>query len=136
MQTNFFRAFAFRFIIIFFVFKISKIFLQQYQNIAAMSMPKKVVGVPMQPKYAGQHGVPLQLNIDSQHAQYSEDLLPPPSPVSSSYSELRRATENPYPTMPIYPSTSHHPQHTYANIYHSDYAYTSYQPSNLRQVYR
>lgn len=101
-----------------------------------MSMPKKVVGVTEQPKYTNQHGVSLQLNIDSQSTQYSEDLLPPPSPVSSSYSELRRATENPYPTMPIYPSTSHHPQHTYANIYQSDYTYASYQPSSLRPVYR
>lgn len=102
-----------------------------------MSMPKKVIGVQMQPKYTDQHGIPLQLNIDAQQTQYSEDLLPPPSPVSSSYSELRRATENPYPTMPIYPSTSQHPpQHTYANIYQSDYTYASYQPSSLRAIYR
>lgn len=104
-------------------------------------MHKKVVGGPMQPKYSDQHGElpptgPLQLNIDAQSSQYSEDLLPPPSPVSSSYSELRRATENPYPTMPIYPSTSQHPQHTYANIYQSDYTYASYQPTSLRPIYR
>lgn len=78
---------------------------------------------------------PLQLNIDQQ-SHYNEDIMPPPSPVSSSYSELRRATENPYPTMPIYPSTSQHPQHTYANIYQSDYTYASYQPSSLRPIYR
>lgn len=101
-----------------------------------MSMPKKVVSVPMQAKYTDQRGIPLQLNIDAQPTQYSEDLLPPPSPVSSSYSELRRATENPYPTMPIYPSTSQHPQPTYANIYQSDYTYTSYHPSSMRPLYR
>lgn len=89
----------------------------------------------MQP-HGRMSSTPLQLNIDAQQSQYSEDLLPPPSPVSSSYSELRRATENPYPTMPIYPSTSQHPQHTYANIYQSDYTYASYQPSSLRPIYR
>lgn len=88
----------------------------------------------MQP-HGRMSSTPLQLNRES---QYSEDLLPPPSPVSSSYSELRRATENPYPQMPIYPSTSsmQHPQHTYANIYQSDYPYASYQPSSLRPIYR
>lgn len=99
-----------------------------------MSMHKNAVG-SMQPKYADQprrlSSTPLQLNIDAQQSHYNEELLPPPSPVSSSYSELRRATDNPYPTMPIYPSTSQHPQHTYAN-----YAYASYQPFNLRPIYR
>lgn len=107
---------------------------QQYQNIAAMSMHKNAV-CSMQPKYSDQQRrlSSTPLNIDAQQSQYSEDLLPPPSPVSSSYSELRRATENPYPPMPIYPSTSQHPQHTYANIYQSDYTYASYQPSSMRQ---
>lgn len=79
------------------------------------------------------HRLPLQLNladIDAQVNQYNEDLFPPPSPVSSSYSELRRATENHYPSIPIYPSTSQHPNHTYANIYQSDYTYASYQPNH------
>lgn len=77
--------------------------------------------------------MPLQLNladIDAQVHQYNEDSFPPPSPVSSSYSELRRATENHYPSIPIYPSTSQHPNHTYANIYQSDYTYASYQPNH------
>lgn len=111
---------------------------QQYQNVAAMSMHKNAMG-SMQPKYAEQQrrlsSIPLELSIDAQHG-ISQDMLPPPSPVSSSYSELRRATDNPYPTMPIYPSTSQHPQHTYANIYQSDYTYASYQPFNLRPIYR
>lgn len=81
--------------------------------------------------------MPLQLNlsnIESQQSHYSDDLHPPPSPVSSSYSELRRATENPYSTMPIYPSQAQHPNHTYANIYQSDYTYASYQPSSSHQA--
>lgn len=114
-------------------------FEQQYQNIAAVSMHKNTVS-PIQPIYSEQQrhlpSMPLQLNIDTQQSQYNEDSVQPPSPVSSSYSELRRATENPYPSMQIYPSTSQHPQHTYANIYQSDYTYASYQPPNLRPVYR
>lgn len=103
-------------------------------------MHKNGVG-PQQPMYSEQQrripsSMPLQLTIDAQQNQYNEDLLPPPSPVSSSYSELRRATENPYPSMSIYPSASQHPQHTYANIYQSDYMYASYQPSSLRPLYR
>lgn len=79
-----------------------------------------------------------------------EDLPPPPSPVSSSYSELRRATDNSYPTMPTYPSQNyqhlnnanilgHHGsggaigrndlmQQTYANSYQPDYG--TYVPSS------
>lgn len=79
--------------------------------------------------------VPLKLSIDAQQNNH-EELVQPPSPVSSSYSELRRATENPYPSMPVYPSTSQHSGHTYANVYQSDYTYASYQPSSLRPVYR
>lgn len=81
--------------------------------------------------------IPLQLslaNIDYHHHQYCGDLLPPPSPVSSSYSELRRATDNAFPPMPIYPSTSQLPNHTYANLYQSDYTYASYQPPSSHQA--
>lgn len=99
-----------------------------------------VIGSMQQPIYMDQQrrmpSVPLQLNlanIDSQQNQYNEDLLPPPSPVSSSYSELRRATEHPYPPMPIYP-VQHHSQHKYANVYQSDYTYASYQPPSSHQA--
>lgn len=72
-------------------------------------------------------------DIDSQINGYNEDNGAPPSPVSSSYSELRRATDNHYPSIPIYPSTSQQPSHTYANIYQSDYTYASYNPNLSHQ---
>ena len=83
--------------------------------------------------------IPLQLNISNvdYHHQICEDLLPPSSPVSSSYSELRHVNENYQPPMaPIYPSTSHLHNHTYANIYHLDYHYATYQScSHQAQVW-
>lgn len=102
-------------------------------------MQKNAVG-SLQSLHAEQQrhapSVPLKLSIDAQQSHHHEDLVQPPSPVSSSYSELRRATENPYPSMSVYPSTSQHPNHTYANVYQSDYTYASYQPSSLRTAYR
>lgn len=54
----------------------------------------------------------LNLVDNEYHAQTSEeDLPPPPSPVSSSYSELRRATDNTsYPSMPNYPMSQNNYQ--------------------------
>lgn len=54
------------------------------------------------------------MNLNNSHSSYGldyshqineDDLPPPPSPVSSSYSELRRATDN-FPQMPVYPLPS------------------------------
>lgn len=61
-----------------------------------------------------------------------DELPPPPSPVSSSYSELRRATDN-FPQMPSYPmqtvvtdnglKTCNDEQQTYANTgFQNDYS--------------
>lgn len=57
-------------------------------------------------------GANLNLVDNEYHAQTSEeDLPPPPSPVSSSYSELRRATDNTsYPSMPSYPMSQNNYQ--------------------------
>lgn len=84
------------------------------------------------PSHLPSTAVPLQLNlsdIDSSLNGYNEDTLPPPSPVSSSYSELRRATDNHFPSIPMYPPQPQHPDHTYMNVYQSNYTYASY-PNN------
>lgn len=80
--------------------------------------------------------IPQQLSRPNSdlHHHHCEDMLPPPSPVSSSYSELRRAVDNQhYPAMKLYPpSYLHH--HTYANMYHNDCIYPTYQASSIRTV--
>lgn len=60
----------------------------------------------------------LNLVDNEYHAQTSEeDLPPPPSPVSSSYSELRRATDNTsYPSMPSYPMSQNNYQQLNVSI--------------------
>lgn len=89
--------------------------------------------------------LPPQISLadNDYHLNHSneEELPPPPSPVSSSYSELRRAT-----AMPSYPSQNYqqlnnasvHGHHrnvgrndlmqTYANSYQPDYG--TYVPSS------
>lgn len=69
----------------------------------------------------------LNLVDNEYHTQTSEeDLPPPPSPVSSSYSELRRATDNTsYPSMPSYPMSQGNYQQlnvTIGNVRNSDIA--------------
>lgn len=66
--------------------------------------------------------LPLSLvAADGDYHQASEDdLPPPPSPVSSSYSELRRATDNTsYQSMPSYPTqpNNNHNNNINANAY-------------------
>uniref|UniRef100_A0A6B2ECH7 Putative focal adhesion adaptor protein paxillin n=1 Tax=Phlebotomus kandelakii TaxID=1109342 RepID=A0A6B2ECH7_9DIPT len=73
---------------------------------------------------------PLELHPDpnleySRHVSSEDELPPPPSPVSSSYSELRRAIDSGYPTMNTYAGI--HPAHVeqshgnFAGIYQNEY---------------
>lgn len=79
----------------------------------------------------------IQINrssLDRSH-QLCEELLPPPSPVSSSYSELRRAVDNHhYPAMKLYPPASYHRHPAYANLYQNDYIYSTYPASSVQTV--
>lgn len=76
-------------------------------------------------------GYNSQLDYQQQHQQHNNELddefPPPPSPVSSSYSELRRATDNTYPSISVYDQqplskfNNHHQHHTNHNQF-ADYS--------------
>lgn len=80
---------------------------------------------------------PLDIQVPAGFTDAEDDLPPPPSPVSSSYSELRRATDsNGYPPVPTYPPQNYQPfnqihqmahlpndPQVYSNNYQPDYAY-------------
>lgn len=62
-----------------------------------------------------------------------EDMPPPPSPVSSSYSELRRATDTGYTPMPSFPPSSYQPDYgTYGGSQASSTYESLYEPINPR----
>lgn len=56
--------------------------------------------------------------LDNDYQPNEDDLPPPPSPVSSSYSELRRATDNTYPAMPNYSLSSQNNYQHLNNMQH------------------
>lgn len=104
--------------------------IQFYENVS-QNEPSKLIYSNIQPPPP-----PLDVNVHNEHDQYDEEFPPPPSPVSSSYSELRRATDgnnisNGYATTILPPPINH--QYRIGNV--SANHHHQQQMKNQQQTY-